>query len=380
MQSVKTAIGLMSGTSMDGIDAALIRSDGENHLEILAHGFFDYPQSFRRELKEGLATATLIKVRHERPGNLALLEKQLTLYHAQIVQHLLSEQNWKADNVDLIGFHGQTILHRPDEGLTVQLGHGKDLAHQTGINVISDMRANDMAYGGQGAPLTPAYHAVLSAQLQDKLNFPCCFINIGGIANLTYIPKPDKDLFANIMAFDCGPGNCLIDQWMENRAATAFDKGGQTGLRGQVDKTILKSYLKQSIFSSPHPKSFDWRDFPALICDQLPLEDGAATLAHITALAIIHSFRFLPLPPKTLIVSGGGCKNLCLMTALEEQAHQVGAALFKAEECGLNPDFIEAEAWGYLAIRSYLGLPLSFPATTGVKFATTGGIFSPALP
>jgi len=378
MQSLKTAIGLMSGTSMDGIDAALIRSDGQNKVDILAHLFFDYPQPFRSRLKQGLDIAQSIKARQERPGNLGLLEETLTFYHAQIVRNLLLEQNLQAHEIDLIGFHGQTILHRPEEGVTVQLGQGAMLARQTGIDVISDMRANDVAHGGQGAPLVPVYHAALAAKLRDRLDFPCCFVNVGGIANLTYLPEADMRDFNAIMAFDCGPGNCLIDQWMESRVGLGFDADGQMGLRGKVHETVIKSYLDAAFFLRHRPKSLDWHDFPPLHDDKLSLEDGAATLAALTAQAIFHSFRFLPQYPKSLVISGGGVKNFFLMKILGNLAKKQNISLIKAEECGLQADFIEAEAWGYLAIRSAQGLPLSFPATTGVQFPVTGGIFHSA--
>jgi len=271
-------------------------------------------------------------------------------------------------------------LHRPQAGLTVQLGLGKELARTTGIDVVFDMRVNDMVHGGQGAPLIPAYHAACSLNLPAEIDFSCCFVNIGGIANLTYVPKLEQggDIFSEIMAFDCGPGNCLLDQWMESRADSKFDAGGQAGLRGRVDEVMIESMMKQAVFSATKPQSFDWRDFPPLRCDRLSLEDGAATLAHLTARGIFHSFRFLPARPKSLIVSGGGSKNACLMAALTEQAGSMGATVLVADECGLKADFMEAEAWGYLAIRSKKGLPLSFPATTGVQFPVTGGVFAAA--
>jgi len=378
MQSVKTAIGLMSGTSMDGIDSALIRSDGRRQIEAVAHLSFEYSPVFRRKLKQGLKEAQTITQRHQRPGHLGNLEKELTEYHVQIVQNLLAKQNLHATQVDLIGFHGQTILHRPDEGLTVQLGLGAELARKTGIDVIFDMRSNDMIHGGQGAPFAPAYHAALAMSLKDRINFPCCFVNIGGIANLTYLPVMDECIFETMKAFDCGPGNCLIDQWMERRAGLAFDADGQTGLQGKIDETIIESYMRQAFFSSSCPKSLDWRDFAPLLDEHLSVEDGAATLASLSARAIIHSFRFLPNRPKTLIISGGGCKNACLMADLRKRAGQVGARLVSAEECGFQSDFIEAQAWAYLAIRSAQGLFLSFPATTGVQFPVTGGVFAPA--
>jgi len=377
MQSLKTAIGLMSGTSMDGIDAALIRSDGENYVEVQAHMSFDYPPIFRRQLKKTLEWVQDIRTREERPENLATIEEELTSYHVQLVQRLLAMQKLQPRDIDLIGFHGQTILHRPDAGLTLQLGRGDMLAQQTGIDVIFDMRANDMAHGGQGAPLVPAYHCALATTLKDRLDFPCCFVNIGGIANLTYIEAVDEFCFDKMIALDCGPGNCLIDQWMEERSFLLYDAGGEAGLRGRIDEEIIASYMRHDHFFSPSPKSLDWRDFAPLHNAHLSLEDGAATLCALSARAILHCFRFLPRPPRTLIVSGGGAKNLCLMKMLAERAGQMGASLNKAEDYGLLSDFIEAEAWAYLAIRSSRSLPLSFPQTTGVEFPVTGGIFAP---
>jgi len=373
MHSIKTAIGLMSGTSMDGIDAALLRSDGESHIDILAHGFLTYPPSFRRELKEALTCATAITARTERPGNLEKIEHQLTLYHAAVVRDLLAKEHKTPGDIDLIGFHGQTILHRPHMGLTLQLGDGALLAKETGIDVVFDMRAHDMVHGGQGAPLVPAYHRALAASLakkwEEKLLFPVVFVNIGGIANLTYVQQGELD--KDPIAFDCGPGNCLIDQWVEKMSGQPYDEEGRVALMGRCDDKIIAAYLH---LNKVH--ALDWRDFsPLLPHDSLSLEDGAASLSFVTAAGIFRSLRLLPEMPKNLIISGGGAKNLAIMAALHQLAQKQGVTILTARECGLNADFMEAEAWGYLAIRARRGLALTFPTTTGVAQALSGGVF-----
>jgi len=379
MHNIKTAIGLMSGTSMDGIDAALLRSDGKSQLDILAHDCLTYPPSFRADLKNALQDADAITTRTERPGNLENIERQLTLYHVALVRNLLLKEHKTPDDIDLIGFHGQTVLHRPHMGLTVQLGDGALLAKETGIDVIFDMRSHDMAHGGQGAPLVPAYHRVLAEDLATRggggIQFPVVFVNIGGIANLTYIQK--RGLDNDPIAFDCGPGNCLIDQWMEKMAGQSYDDGGMAGLAGRCDDKIVAAYLDHPFFHLNKTHALDWRDFAPLSPDSgLSWEDGAATLSFVTAAGIFHFLRLLPEMPKNFIISGGGSKNRAIMAALHQLAGKRDITILTAQECGLNADFMEAEAWGYLAIRARHSLPLTFPTTTGVSQALSGGILA----
>lgn len=367
-----TAIGLMSGTSMDGIDAAMLRTDGENHVEFGPTAFFPYPAAFRRHIDEGLETAKAIVKREERPGDLAALERALTERHADAVSLLLDQapQQWRRP--DVIGFHGQTVLHRPQAGVTVQLGDGKMLAERTGIQVVFDMRANDMKEGGQGAPLVPAYHAALARSLPEPYArmAPVVFVNIGGISNITYVGDGDP------IAFDTGPGNALIDQWVAREGGVPFDADGAIASEGGIVRAVVERYLEKPFFDRSGPKSLDRGDFTLAEAQGLDLADGARTLAAVSAEAILRSAEHLPTPPKLWIVAGGGRKNPHIFRDLKEGAAKAGAEVVLAEDAGLRGDFIEAEAWAYLAVRSLKGMPLTFPTTTGCRQAVTGGVLA----
>jgi anhydro-N-acetylmuramic acid kinase len=367
--AVMTALGLMSGTSMDGIDAAMIRSDGENHVEFGPAAFFPYAASFRREIEDGLEAAKAIVRREDRPGDLAALESAITERHAVAVHALVEAAPGGWRKPDIIGFHGQTVLHRPQAGLTVQLGDGEALARATGIAVVYDMRANDMQAGGQGAPLVPAYHAALARSLPPQYAglFPTVFVNIGGISNISYVGAGDP------IAFDTGPGNALIDQWVAREGGVPFDADGAIASEGGVVKAVVERYLANPFFARSGPKSLDRGDFTLDQVEGLELADGARTLAAISAEAILKSVEHLPLQPKLWIVAGGGRKNPHIFGNLREGASRTGAEVIQAEDAGLRGDFIEAEAWAYLAVRSLKGLPLTFPTTTGCRQAVSGG-------
>jgi anhydro-N-acetylmuramic acid kinase len=366
------ALGLMSGTSMDGIDAALVGTDGEGAVEFGPSAFTPYPAEFRRRIEHGLEAAKSIVRRDERPGDLAALERELTLRHAEAVRSLLAAANgpWKTPAV--IGFHGQTVLHRPQAGLTVQLGDGALLARETGIDVVYDMRANDMAEGGQGAPLVPAYHAALACSLPAPWRDwrPVVFVNIGGISNITYVGTGDP------IAFDSGPGNALIDQWVARDGGVPFDAGGAIASEGAVVGAIVERYLANPFFGRGGPKSLDRNDFTLTEAAGLELADGARTLAAVSAQAILKSAEHLPEAPKLWIVCGGGRKNPHITGDMREGAARRGADVILAEDAGLRGDFIEAEAWGYLAMRSLKGLPLTYPSTTGCRRAVSGGVLA----
>ncbi|HTO31285.1 MAG TPA: anhydro-N-acetylmuramic acid kinase [Pararhizobium sp.] len=372
MLEMKTAIGLMSGTSMDGIDVALVRTDGRDRVERGPALGISYEAPFRNRLKQALEDAKSIKVRGERPGSLAAVEQELTLRHAEAVRSFLSKNNLKPEEVDVVGFHGQTVLHRPDEALTVQLGDGALLARETGIAVVHDMRANDMLFGGQGAPLIPAYHAALAAGLPLDLrgDRPVVFVNIGGISNLTFVGTDGA-----IVAYDSGPGNTLIDQWVETHAGIPYDQGGAIASEGRVLSGLAERYLANPFFSAAKRRSLDRNDFLPPDGTEASLEDGARTLAHVTAAAIFKSSQHLPARPGTYIVCGGGRLNRIIMKDLAEQMRADGAVVLAAEQAMLDGDAMEAEAWAYLAVRSLAGLPLTFPATTGVSHPVIGGVF-----
>nr|WP_210275927.1 anhydro-N-acetylmuramic acid kinase [Phyllobacterium sp. P30BS-XVII] len=361
----------MSGTSMDGIDIALLETDGKNEVRRGPSGFVAYESAFRRRIEAGLDEAKSIRTRHERPGSLAAIEQELTKRHGEAVLGFLSDHKLSADAIDIIGFHGQTVLHRPLEKLTVQLGDGKLLADMIGIPVVYDMRANDMVHGGQGAPLVPVYHQALAARVPVELGKgkPVVFVNIGGISNVTIISGSTDPI-----AFDTGPGNTLIDQWVQDRAGIAYDSGGTIASEGQVLTEAVGRYMAKPFFDLKPPKSLDRNDFTLEDLGNPELADGARTLAKVTADAILEASAYAPDKPALWVICGGGRKNATIMADLTDGAAKTGAAVIAAEELGLNGDSMEAEAWAYLAVRALDGLPLTFPTTTGCDVAAPGGV------
>jgi anhydro-N-acetylmuramic acid kinase len=366
-----TAIGLMSGTSMDGIDVALVSTDGEALVERGPGASYSYDSAFRARLLDALQAVRAIRNRTDRPGDLAALDREIAERHANAIGRFLAANAIAPERIDIIGFHGQTMLHRPRQALTVQIGDAQRLADLTGIAVIHDLRANDMAHGGQGAPLVPAWHAALGRNLPPALRRagPVGFVNIGGIANVTWIGGDGA-----ILAFDTGPGNALIDQWMTAKAGLPFDEGGNIALQGRVIAEIAARYLDESFFQKPPPKSLDRNDFPPLDPAAARLRDGARTLAHVTAAAIAKARDFMPAPPAVWILCGGGRSNRAIVAELAAMVGERHVAL--AEEAGLNGDAMEAEAWAYLAVRSLRRLPITWPATTGVREPASGGVLA----
>jgi anhydro-N-acetylmuramic acid kinase len=355
------SIGLMSGTSLDGIDVAMLETDGEAVVKRGPSTTFPYDIAQQALLRQALRDALSIKARDERPGVLAGVEAALTNWHAKAVESFLSQHGLSDSKVYVIGFHGQTVLHRPEARLTVQLGDGAALAKATGIPVVHDMRAADVAAGGQGAPLVPIYHAALAPV------HPCAFVNIGGVGNVTFI-----GLNGEVLAFDTGPGNALINDWMMKHRKLAFDNGGRAGLSGKVSQAQLATALSHSYFARKPPKSLDRNSFAALDFNDLNFENGAATLAAFTTHSIARAAEWFPEPPKQWIICGGGRHNAAIMQGLTARLPHVTSA----DAIGLNGDSMEAEAWAYLAMRSLKGLPLTFPGTTGVSAPKSGGVLA----
>jgi anhydro-N-acetylmuramic acid kinase len=347
-------IGLMSGTSLDGIDAALLTTDGESH--IVREGFISLPYD------EGLRgrIRRCLNLPAERRKDATAVERELTEAHAQAVGKLMAAH--KSSPVDLIGFHGQTVAHDPARGYTCQLGDGALLAQMTGIRVVNDFRSADVAAGGQGAPLAPVYHRALSAQVGK----PCCFLNIGGVANLTYIGPAGE-----VLAFDTGAGNALIDDWMLAKTGKKFDQGGEAAAAGRADDAILAQMLAHPFFAALPPKSLDRNDFVSNVWQNLSTEDGAATLTAFTVQGVLRAADHLPQKPLRWIVSGGGRLNTEMMRGLRQV---LGAAVDPIEDIGFDGDAIEAEAFAYMAVRSLKGLPISFPGTTAAPRDMTGGV------
>ena len=377
------AIGLMSGTSMDGIDVALLRTNGKNRIEHGPSAAYPYKAKMRRKIASALEQAQQITERSERPGKLGSLEKEITERHAEAVTGFLAENKLRLSDIDLIGFHGQTVLHRPVEGITVQLGDCQMLADETGLPVVGDLRANDMANGGQGAPLVPVYHRALARNLPAEYadRWPIAFINIGGIANISWISKE-----GGLVAFDTGPGNALIDQWVQDQAGIPFDQGAAIASEGHVIHTIAEEYLASPYFTQPGPKSLDRNDFAPLAADRASLEDGARTLAYVTAASIAKALQHLPERPRLYVLCGGGSRNPAIVKDLRvllgtknENDGEGEPRVILATDAGFDGDMIEAEAWAYLAVRAARGLKITWPHTTGVHKPISGGrIFEPA--
>jgi len=368
------AIGLMSGTSMDGIDLAMLRTDGHDFVERGPAFFVPYEAALRRRIEAALDEAKRIERREERPGSLAALERDLTERHAEAVKSFLASAEARAwGRPEVAGFHGQTVLHRPHRGLTVQLGDGGLLARLTGLPVVCDMRANDMAHGGQGAPLVPAYHAALARMLPEPFaqSYPVVFVNIGGISNITYVPETGDPV-----AFDTGPGNALIDQWVSREGGIPFDADGAVASEGGIVEAVAARYLNKPFFGKPGPKSLDRNDFTLAEAQGMELADGARTLAAVSARAILKAAEHLPAAPRLWIVCGGGRKNPHIVADLKAGAKEKDAEVVLAEEAGMDGDATEAEAWAYLAVRSMAGLPLTFPTTTGCHEPVSGGVLA----
>lgn len=382
MGKLMRALGLMSGTSLDGIDVALIVTDGESHVERGPSQTFPYNAEMRSLLAQAIADAKDLTDRHARPGALPHAERALTQQHAAAVSGFLHTHGIARETIDVIGFHGQTVLHRapgPREvtlmngtvvnamglGLTVQLGLGGELANATQVPVVFDMRAADIEAGGQGAPLVPAYHRALVASLPQR---PVAIVNIGGVANVTFVGRTD-----DMLAFDMGPGNALIDDAVHAATGAAYDAGGALAVNGRVQPDILTAYMSHSYFAQVPPKSLDRNAFDPSLVAALRLEDAVATLTAFTAEAIARSRAYMPMEPQLWIVCGGGRKNKTLMRMIAERVEN---AVVPAEAVGLGGDGIEAEAWGYLAVRSLRGLPLTYPRTTGVPEPICGGRLS----
>ncbi len=360
------AIGLMSGTSMDGVDVALLDTDGETVSAFGPTGYRAYSEDERALLRAALKEGALLTDRTARTPLLQKAEDLITRAHAEAVELFLERNGLSRGDIAVVGFHGQTVLHRPELKLTVQIGDGVALRQRLGIPVVHDLRQADVAAGGQGAPLVPVFHRALADAA--GLPRPLAVVNIGGVANVTFIGAD-----GGLLAFDTGPGNALLDDWMAERTGTAVDAGGATAARGRPDETILAWLLVHPYFARRPPKSLDRNAFAHRIVGNVATEDGAATLAAFTARSIARGADFLKAPPALWVVCGGGAKNPTLLGLL---AQATGAAVKTGEDVGWSSDFLEAQAFAFLAVRSMKGLPLTYPSTTGVPAPVTGGVLS----
>ncbi|MBX9727175.1 MAG: anhydro-N-acetylmuramic acid kinase [Rickettsiales bacterium] len=429
-------IGLMSGTSADGVDAAMLFTDGQTIVEAGESLFVPYDDALRADI---LALTRGV-------GDVADVARRLTDVHIEAVEALIAKANVSRETIALIGFHGQTIRHAPAEGITLQIGDGARMARELGIPVVADFRSNDVANGGQGAPLVPLYHAALARDLPK----PLMVVNIGGVSNVTWmghsgeagapLPSGEADLLnersefrksgeggspldvtppspefaanhlsgdwanstspegrgspvatsAPLIAFDCGPGNALIDDWVFRHTGKRYDANGELAAMGVADNVAVAAFLRDPFFLADAPKSLDRNHFEHVVPAMLKnvearggakanstsaVADGAATLTHMTATAIALSFGAVPEAPKQVLICGGGRHNAHIMGLLRAC---VNAPVAAVEDVGWNGDMLEAEAFAYLAARSVLSLPLSLPTTTGVHQPVTGGVFYPA--
>lgn len=366
MSKLYTALGLMSGTSLDGIDIALITTDGEETVKRGPSRTYPYVPAQRAMLKDALKDALSLKDRRERPPSLAEVEWSLSEWHALAVEAFRQDFGLTSTDIDVIGFHGQTVLHRPERRLTVQLGDGQLLARRLNTRVVYDLRADDIAAGGQGAPLVPVYHRALAASLEV---LPLAFLNIGGVSNVTWIGEDGR-----LVAFDTGPGNALLDDWALKTTGQPVDIGGRLAFSGRVHEAVLAQFLGDSFFEEQPPKSLDRDSFASLDLGGLSPGDGAATLTAFTAGSVALARNWFPEDPKCWVICGGGRKNPALMAALRSALKLGPEAIIPAEAAGFNGDSMEAEAWAYLAVRALRELPITFPGTTGAPEPMTGGI------
>lgn len=352
------ALGLMSGTSLDGIDAALLETDGEAVATPVGALTLPYEAGLRERLRACLG-------RESRDPETDAVEQDMTLAHADAVAALLRASGHSAPDVHVIGFHGHTLSHRPERHWTWQLGDAALLASRVGIDVVGDIRSVDVKAGGQGAPLAPAFHAALAASMEK----PVAVLNLGGVGNVTWVGEDTGDDGA-LVAFDTGPGNALIDDWMRRMTRKGVDKDGRAAAAGTVDQAVLAALLAHPYFTALPPKSLDRDDFDVQAVDGLTIEDGAATLTAFTATAVARAADLLPAPPVRWLVTGGGRHNPTLMEML---SRALNVPVMPVEDAGWDGDALEAQAFAYLAVRSLRGLPLSWPGTTGVPRPQTGG-------
>jgi anhydro-N-acetylmuramic acid kinase len=342
------SLGLMSGTSLDGVDAAWLLTDGQKIMEVGGGMTVSYPVLLREKIRAVLGRKDLTR-------EIQAVEHELTLFHGEVVRQVQAIQT-----IDLIGFHGQTIFHAPPQ--TLQIGDGELLARDVGVDVIYDFRSEDVGKGGQGAPLVPIFH---QAMVDEE--FPVVVVNIGGVANMTWILKGQP-----LIACDTGPGGALLDDWVLQKTGQLYDIDGRLASKGKVDRGMVECWLTHPYFAKSAPKSLDRNDFATHLkdLDGVSLEDGAATLVELTARALIDALNQMPAKPHKIYVSGGGRRNRHLMSRL---AHLAPCSVEAVEAIHWNGDLLEAYAFAYLAARIKAGLPTSFPTTTGVAYPVSGG-------
>ena len=363
------SLGLMSGTSGDGVDASIIRTNGINEYELIKDEYFEYDLKIYKDIHNLKEKIHRIEHLEKYKDEINSLERKITIFHAEIIKEL------KIDDETIVGFHGQTIYHNFKEKISKQLGNGQLLGQLTKKKIVCDFRNNDILNGGQGAPLTPVFHHLIA--LQNNIDLPVCFLNIGGISNITIVKK--KNNLNELLSKDLGPGNCLIDAWVRNNSDKKFDTDGDLALSGTKNEIIFEQ--AQELYANRENKkklSFDTNDFDISFARGLSLEDGVATLTDFTASIIGQELNYTIINTrqkiKEVLICGGGRKNKFLLKKIKENLKK-DINLKLIDDYKINGDFVESQAFALLAIRSVLNLPLTFPNTTGCTTPTVGGIY-----
>lgn len=367
---ILTSIGLMSGTSLDGVDVALLKTDGQDYVEPGPVLHYPYSRDVKIWVQRAIRAALEGRDGAEEIGKAT---SEVTSAHIRAVQKLMEKNYLSREEIDVVGFHGQTILHRPpvdtaSVGRTWQIGAGQMIADELRLDVVDQFRQADMANGGEGAPLAPVYHAMLVRAM--KPGHSVCVLNLGGVANITWVPSTGAE--KRMVAFDCGPGNGLIDEWVLQQAGTPMDKDGALAAAGTPHEETVRLMALASYLRKKPPKSLDRYDFKMTAMNKMTLEDGAATLTAFSAACVEKSVSLLPEAPGEWIVVGGGRHNPVLMRELQAR---LAAPVRPAEAIGWRGDDLEAECFAYLAVRALKKLPLSFPLTTSVPHPLSGGSY-----
>jgi len=351
------AVGVISGTSMDGIDVAFVETDGRARVKPGTGGTYPYPPALRDEL-----LALIADPMRAETAPLPNLEAAVTKAHGDAIARFLADNAIDAKSLDVIGLHGQTVYHRPQRRFTRQLGIGADIARRFNVKTVSRFRHADVAAGGEGAPFVPLYHQALAAALPQ----PLMVLNLGGVGNVTYI---DGD---TVIAFDTGPASAMVDDFVRRRRGVPFDDQGRIAAAGTPDARLVEDFARHPYFARPAPKSLDRNDFHAAAknVESMSDEDGAATLAEFTVRATVAALDHVPRTPLRWLITGGGRHNAHLMRRLSAE---LKVPVEPVEAVGWHGDFLEAQCFAYLAVRSLLKLPLSLPTTTGVPRPMTGG-------
>ena len=358
MEKNLSALGFMSGTSGDGVDTSVISSNGKDTINIKYNRFDPYPTSLSNKIHRVKESISEMQDLLKYSSEIDKLELEITDFHIDIAIKTTKEVDY-----DLIGFHGHTIYHNTEEKISKQIGLGANLSKLTNKDVVYNFRQNDIKNGGEGAPLSPIYHLALIKSLfnENKVKIPISILNIGGIANITEIERDFK-----ITSRDIGPGNCLIDKWIRKNSDKFFDENGTLADKGKTDKFIFDQYLDNYYYSKVNSKrSLDTNDFDISFAKGLSLENGTTTITELTSELLSKKIGI-----NDIYICGGGRKNNYLINSLKKK---INYKLHLIDDLNIDGDYIESQAFAFLAIRSYLGLPISFPSTTNCREPSLGG-------